>query len=227
MALIFCSVILLAPAGAVPHPEIVKKACLTALATTIAGGLFLVAVRLAGGAVAGLLERVFGKISKRAGQAVGEKVRTFRDGLNTLRSFSDFAVTMGLSLGMWALIALSYLETTHAFVATPQLGQMTLAECMLLMASSMVASGFQLPVIGWFTQIGLVAAAISNLFGVPAEPATGCAATLLLVTFLGIVPVGLVWARFEQVSLRNVTQESEHAGEELTHRPAKASAQEV
>ena len=227
MALIFCSVILLAPAGAVPHPEIVKKACLTALATTIAGGLFLVAVRLAGGAVAGLLERVFGKFSKRAGEAVGEKVRTFRDGLNTLRSFSDFAVTMGLSLGMWALIALSYLETTHAFVATPQLGQMTLAECMLLMASSMVASGFQLPVIGWFTQIGLVAAAISNFFGVPAEPATGCAATLLLVTFLGIVPVGLVWARFEQVSLRNVTQESEHAGEELTHRPAKASAQEV
>jgi hypothetical protein len=42
-----------------------------------------------------------------------------------------------------------------------------------------------------------------------------CAATLLLVTFLAIVPVGLVWARFEHVSLRKVTVESEHAGEEL------------
>jgi hypothetical protein len=31
------------------------------------------------------------------------------------------------------------------------------------------------------------------------------------VTFLGIVPVGLIWARFEHVSLRKVTTESELA----------------
>ena len=52
MALIFCSVILLAPSGSLPHPEIIRKASYTALATTIAGGLFLLAVRLAGSAVA-------------------------------------------------------------------------------------------------------------------------------------------------------------------------------
>jgi hypothetical protein len=46
----------------------------------------------------------------------------------------------------------------------------------------------------------------------------GCAATLLLVTFLGIVPIGLAWARFEHVSLKKLTEESEHAGEELAHR---------
>jgi uncharacterized protein (TIRG00374 family) len=226
MALIFCSVILLAPAGALPHPEIVKKACLTGLATTIAGALFLVAVRMAGGVVASFLGKAFGTISKRAGETVGEKVRSFREGLNTLRSFSDFALTLAISLGMWALIALAYLETMHAFVASPRLGGITLAECMLLMAFSMVASGFQLPVIGWFTQIGLVAAAISNFFGVAAEPATGCAATLLLVTFLGIIPIGLIWARFEQVSLRNVARESGNA-EELAHHPTKASTQEA
>jgi hypothetical protein len=47
------------------------------------------------------------------------------------------------------------------------------------------------------------------------ETATACAATLLLVTFLSIVPVGLIWAQFENVSLRKITVESEHAGEEL------------
>jgi len=83
------------------------------------------------------------------------------------------------------------------------------------MASSMVASGFQLPVLGWFTQIGLVAAAMSSFFSVAPEPATACSATLLLVTFLSIVPVGLIWAQIEHVSLRKVTVESEHAGEEL------------
>jgi hypothetical protein len=86
---------------------------------------------------------------------------------------------------------------------------------MLLMASSMVASGFQLPILGWFTQIGIVAAAFSGFFGVAPEPATACAATLLAVTFLSVAPVGLIWARFEHVSLRKVAKESGQAGETL------------
>jgi hypothetical protein len=86
---------------------------------------------------------------------------------------------------------------------------------MLLMATSMAASAFQLPILGWFTQIGLIAAAMSGFFSVLPEPATACSATLLLVTFLSIIPVGLVWAQFEHVSLRKITAESEHAGEEL------------
>jgi hypothetical protein len=35
------------------------------------------------------------------------------------------------------------------------------------------------------------------------------------VTFLGVVPVGLIWAQFEHVSLRTVAAESEHAAEEV------------
>ncbi len=225
-ALIFCSIVLLAPAGSIPHPEIVRKASYTALATTLAGGLFLLAVRLAGGVVALWAEKMFGLASQRLGKSVGDKIRTFRTGLSTLRSVTDFGVTLTLSLSMWVLIALAYLETARAFVASPQLGHISIAECMLLMASSLVASGFQLPVIGWFTQIGLVAAAMSSLFGVAAEPATGCSATLLLVTFLGIVPIGLVWSRFDHISLKGITRESEQAGEELAHR-GEASAQEA
>jgi uncharacterized protein (TIRG00374 family) len=215
MALIFCSVILLAPAGALPHAEIMKKVCYGALATTVAGALFLVAVRVAGEVVASLLERAFGVVSKGLGRMIGEKIRSFRTGLDILRSFSDFGLASALSLFMWVLISLSYFEITRAFVASPQLAGLTLAKCMLLMASSMAVSGFQLPVIGWFSQIGLVAAAMSGFFGVAAEPATACAATLLAVTFLGIVPVGLVWARIEHVSLRKVATESEYAEEKL------------
>ena len=216
MAVIFCSVILLAPAGALPHPEIIKKVCYGALTTTVLGGLFLLFVRLAGGVAASLFERAFGMVSKALGRAIGEKIRAFRAGLDTLRSFSDFGIAASLSLIMWALITLAYLQITTAFTASPQLAGLTLAKCILLMASSMLVSGFQLPILGWFTQIGFVAAAMSGFFGVDAEPATACAATLLAVTFLSIVPVGLVWAQFEHVNLRKVTQESEHAGEEIT-----------
>jgi uncharacterized membrane protein YtjA (UPF0391 family) len=84
---------------------------------------------------------------------------------------------------------------------------------MLLLAFSGGASILQLPVLGWFTQIGLVAAAMTTFFGVAPEPSTACAATILLVTFLAVVPVGLIWARFERISLRGVTEASERAEE--------------
>jgi hypothetical protein len=219
MALIFCSVILFTAwfgvPDALPHPEILKKTGYWGLALTVAGALFLVAVRLAGGMVASFLEGLFGMISAKLGQAVGNKIRAFRAGLDTMRAFSDFAVVTALSLAMWGMITLAYVEIIRAYVASPELAGLTLAKCMLLMASSMAVSSLQLPILGWFTQIGAVAAAMSGFFGVAAEPATACAATLLLVTFLGIAPVGLIWAQFEHVNLRKVTEESGHAGEEL------------
>lgn len=218
-ALIFSSVILFTAwfgqPGALPHPEIVKKAGYWGMALTVLGALFLVAVRVAGGVVASFLEGTFGLASKRLGHAVGAKVRSFHAGLDTMRTASDFGVVAALSLGMWGVIALAYLETAWAFVASPQLASMTLAKCMLLLAFSGGASIFQLPVLGWFWQIGLVAAAMSSFYGAGPEASTACAATLLVVTFLGIVPVGLIWAQLEHVSLRKITVESEHAGEEL------------
>jgi glycosyltransferase 2 family protein len=223
MALITCSIILLSPPGALPHPEIVRRAGYWGLAVTVAGGLFLVAVRLYGNAVAKLFGHVFGVISRRVGQAVADKIQAFHSGLDTIRSFSDFAMAAALSIGMWLLIALAYLETTLAFVASPQLASMTPAKSVLLMIVSGGASIIQLPVLGWFTQIGIVAAAITKFFGAAAESSMGCAATLLLVTFLGIVPIGLIWARFERISLVRVTEESEQAGEELAHHLPVAS----
>jgi len=216
MALIFSTVILLTPAGALPHPEIVKRAGAWGMMLTVAGALFLAAVRLAGGAVATFFERLFGMASKKLGAAVGDKIRTFRTGLDTMRTFGDFGAAAGLSLGMWGIIALAYLETLRAFTASPELASMSWAKCMLLLAFSGGASVFQLPVIGWFTQIGLVAAAMTTFYGVAPEASTACAATILLVTFLSIVPVGLIWAHFEHVSLRKVAHESEVAEEVLT-----------
>jgi hypothetical protein len=198
-----------------PHAELVKKSGYWGMALTVAGALFLVVVRLAGNVVASFFEKSLGAISKKMGHAVGEKIRAFHTGLDTMRSFSDFLVAAGLSIGMWLLIAASYLATTRAFTASPQLASMTPAKCVLLMVVSGVTSVFQLPVLGWFTQIGIVAAAIANFFGASYEASTACAATILLVTFLCIIPVGLIWAQFEHVSLRKVTAESEHVDEAL------------
>ncbi len=231
-ALIFSLALLfLAPGGM--HPEPHKAGALSHLLTqfplmagiverygglilTAFAALFLILVRFAGGRVAAVVEKFFGRFSKSFGKAAAQKVLAFRAGLYTMRSFSDFAVTTALSLVMWCLITLAYLFTLQAFTATPQLASMTLPKSVLLMMASGGASLFQLPVIGWFSQIGIVAALISGFYGVAAEPATACAATLLVVTFLGIVPIGLVWARFDHVSLRKVAEESERAEEVRT-----------
>jgi hypothetical protein len=103
----------------------------------------------------------------------------------------------------------------RAFTASPQLAGTTLVNCILLLAVSGGVSVLQLPVLGWFSQIAFVAAALSGFFYAAPEAATACSATLLLVTFLSIVPVGLIWAQFEHVSLRKVTTESEEAEERL------------
>ncbi len=219
MALIFSSAIVLTAwfgqPGALPHPEIVRKAGYWGMALTILGALFLFCVRLAGPAVASILERAFGLASQRLGHAVGEKIRSFHAGLDTMRTFSDFAVVAALSIGMWLLIALAYLETMRAFTASPQLAATSLARCVLIMAVSGVSSTFPLPILFWFTQIGVVAAALVSFFGASPEASTACAATLLLVTYLSIIPIGVVWARFEHVSMRRVALESEIASEHL------------
>ena len=110
-----------------------------------------------GDAVAKLSNRAFGVVSKRAGEAVEEKIHAFHSGLDTIRSVGDFAVVAGSSLGMWVLIALSYLETMLAFVASPVLSAMTPAKAVLMMVVSGGASVIPLPVVGWFIQIGEVA----------------------------------------------------------------------
>ena len=185
------------------------------LVLTVCGALFLVGIRLGGEAIARFFERAFGLVSHKLGHAAGHKIRMFHAGLDTIRSFSDFAVTASLSIAMWILIAAAYFETIRAFTASPELASVSVGKCVLLMLISGGASAFQLPVIGWFSQIFIMTVALAGVLGAGHEAATACAAALLLVTFLGIMPVGLIWAQFENVSLRRITVESEHAGEQL------------
>ncbi len=209
MALLLCSAIVLSPAGTLPRQEVFNKFGKGGLILTLAGALFLVAVRLSGKALAGFCEAVLAPLSQKLAHAVGQKIRSFHAGLDTLRSPADFAVTASLSLLMWGLITFAYVEGVSAFLASGP----SLAKCLALMAGGGVASIVQLPVIGWFTQIAALEVMLKPLFGMTPETAMACATTLLLITFLGIAPVGLIWAQFEHIDLRKVTLESEHAGE--------------
>jgi len=210
-ALIFSGALAFTPKG-LPHHEVFVRAGVLSMGATLAIAIFAGVVRVAGGTVASFAKGTVGLVSKAAGESIATKIIGFRDGLNALSSARDFGVVTLLSLTMWMMIGFAYLETAHAFVHTPELGGVTFSRTMLLMAASIGGSLLQLPIIGWFTQIAITATAMHTFFGAPLEAATACGALLLVVTFLCIIPAGLIYSRVEQVSLKKVAQESEAAG---------------
>jgi uncharacterized protein (TIRG00374 family) len=216
--IIFAAVLLLAPdRKTIPHHELANRVALLALAGVVFFILFAIFTRIAGQKVAHLVGKIFGTLSPKLGENVREKILVFRDGLNAITSFGDFVKATLLSLVMWMMVVYAYLETVRAFSAEPVLHSMTLSRCLILMVASQAASIVQLPVIGWFTQIGLVAKAIQSFFGASPESSLGAATMLLVVTFLSVIPTGVIWARFGKISLKKLTEESETAGEAAEH----------
>ena len=211
-AVIFSTALAFTPRD-LPHQYGFVRAGALSLAATLAIAVFAGVVRVAGGAVAGFARAALGVLSKGLGESVATKVLGFRDGLNAIESAREFGIVTAISLLMWGMIGMAYLQTAHAFVHTPELAGLTFSRTMLLMAASIGGSLLQLPIIGWFTQIAVTAAAMHTLYGAPIEAATACGAVLLVVTFLCIIPTGLIYARVEHVSLKKVASESEAAGQ--------------
>jgi hypothetical protein len=199
-AIIFSGALLFIPRD-LPHHEIFVRTGLVSLAGTAFIAIFAVVLRVTGAAVAELVRRVLGGLSRPMADSVADKIQGFREGLNTISSAREFLVTALISLAMWALIGFAYVETLHAFVDTPELATIGFSRAMLLMGASVGGSLLQLPIIGWFTQIAVTATAMHEFYGAPIEAATACGALLLAVTFLSIIPAGLICARIGGVSL--------------------------
>ncbi len=215
-ALIFSTALAFTPRD-LPHHDVFVRAGVLSLAATLAIAVFAGAIRVAGGVVAGFARTVLGVLSKSAAESIATKILGFRDGLNAIESAREFGIVAAISLVMWGMIGMAYVQTAHAFVHTPELAGLTFSRTMLLMAASIGGSLLQLPIIGWFTQIAVTAAAMHTLFGAPIEAATACGAVLLVVTFISIIPTGLIYARVEHVSLKKLAEESGAAGEAVTN----------
>ena len=179
------------------------------LAATLGLAAFALGVRFAGDRLAQLAAKLLHPLSPKFAEAAVARILDFHAGLDTLTTVREFLAALALSLLLWLGIAEAYVQSAHALAATPQLATLTFTQIMLLMATSMGGSLLQLPVLGWFTQIALLAAALHAFFSAPIEAATACAAIILFVTTLSIVPVGLIAARLSGTSLRAAARESE------------------
>jgi uncharacterized membrane protein YbhN (UPF0104 family) len=211
-AIIFSGALRFVPPN-LPHHEIFIQVGRISLKFTAAIAIFTVLIRAYGEAVASAAHAMLRPLSSPIADSVADKIRSFRDGLNAISSARDFLITALISLAMWGLIGAAYEQTLHAFTSTPSLATIAFSSTMLLMGASIIASAFQFPIIGWFTQIAATAATMHESYNTPIEAATACGALLLFVTFLSIIPSGLIAARINHVSLKNAAAEAESASE--------------
>lgn len=171
--------------------------------------LVVVLIRASGERVAGYAGRA---LRGRAGAWLEQKVLSFRQGLDVIAGWGSLVWVTGLSLLLWATNGVAYLEVMHAFRA-PALEGLHLGQMYVLMAFSIAGSVVQLPGVGGGSQVGTIGA-MHLLLGVPEEVAVGAGLVLWLVTFMSVVPVGLVCARVLGVGLREARGEAaEKAGE--------------
>ncbi|MGA8489546.1 MAG: lysylphosphatidylglycerol synthase transmembrane domain-containing protein [Terriglobales bacterium] len=207
-----------------PNPEIYPRLrvggfLLVALVAGLALGALLVAKF--GDAVAAWIETRFSHLAANLGHRVAQKVREFHGGLDTIHSPLSFLQLTGVSVLMWWIIALAYREVTHAY-GTP-LAHMTVSKVLLLMGSSMLGSLIQLPGVGGGSQLATISA-LQHIFNASHELAASCGILLWVVTFVTVVPAGLLLAHRERLSLRKVVAESEleEARAELSPSPPAA-----
>jgi glycosyltransferase 2 family protein len=176
-------------------------------------GLLLGAVLVSyrGNRIAQWIERRLAHLVGNLGHRIAQKVREFTVGLNTIHGPIAFLQLSGVSILMWWVIALAYKEVTHAYGAS--MDAMSVTKVLLLMGSSMIGSLVQLPGVGGGSQLATISA-LDHVFKiVPKELAVSCGIMLWLVTFVAVVPIGLLLSHHERLSLRKLSAESEEAEE--------------
>ena len=209
-ALIFSINLLISPQlKTLPY---LHKAGYTIAGLTLTLLVFVAAVRLAGEAVASVAGNWADMVSKTAGAAVREKLLHFREGLNVIDSLPDLLTATGLSLALWITIASANVLVFKAFPAP--IGSLSVPEIIVLMAFGI--AGSVLPIPGGSGAWAANSFALAALFHLPTELAGSAGLMVWLVGSMAVVPVGLILAKVEGVSLKRVADRSADAVEALS-----------
>ena len=97
---------------------------------------------------------------------------------------------------------------------TVRLHQMHLEDALLVMGASMAGSIVQLPGVGGGSQLAVIELLSSDIFknepyNITRELAVSVGMLCWLVTFMAVIPAGLIMAHRERISLRMISRESE------------------
>ena len=192
----------------IPHPEYYQRfreAGFFLIAFVLGTTAAAVVIARSGDAAARWVEQRFAHLSSNLGHRLGQKVREFGMGLNTIHGPMSLVWLSVVSVGMWYMIALSYHEVTHAYEAAAL--DIPVSQLLILIFASMLGSMLQLPAVGGGSQMATIAV-LSSVFDAPPEMAASCGILLWLVTFAAVIPLGFLLAHHERLSLRKLSVES-------------------
>ena len=164
-----------------------------------------------GNRIAQWVEDRFSHLAENLGHRIAHRIREFTVGLNTIHGPIAFLQLSAVSVLMWWVIAVAYKEVTHAYGAP--MDAMSTTKVLLLMGASMIGSMVQLPGVGGGSQLATISA-LDHVFKiVPKELTVSCGIMLWLVTFVAVVPIGLLFSHHERLSLRKLSAETAEAEE--------------
>ena len=112
----------------------------------------------------------------------------------------------GLSVALWLPIGATYYCVTHAY---GEMGpHMTLSSALLLTGASVAGGTLQFPVVGGGSQLATIGTMV-GVFQFPKELAISCGMMLWLVTFMSVIPLGLLFTHLSMFHLRKLSDESQ------------------
>lgn len=131
---------------------------------------------------------------------IAKALESFGEGMESMRSGARTALLVFYTIVEWCVIAASFGCVFKAFPATHELG---VTDVVILLGFVCFGSIVQLPGVGGGMQIVTVLM-LTEFFGVSLEAASGIALVLWIITFVAIVPLGLVLAFREGIQWRNL-----------------------
>jgi len=191
------------------------------LAAGVGGAIaFLIYLRVHGTAL--LEARLQGWLASAGWRSkVAKIILGFITGIQTVKSAGDLVLAVLYSAIHWGMVLVVYYLVAQSFGG--RLAELTLGDCMLVLAFTLVGSAVQLPAVGGGSQ-ALAIFAYTQVFGVESSTAVAAAIVLWLVTFAGCSIAGIPLLIREGVSLGNLRELAEHENEELQEIAAHGSA---
>jgi uncharacterized protein (TIRG00374 family) len=191
------------------------------LAVGVGGAIaFLIYLRVHGTAL--LEARLQGWLASAGWRSkVAKIILGFITGIQTVKSAGDLVLAVLYSAIHWGMVLVVYYLVAQSFGG--RLAELTLGDCMLVLAFTLVGSAVQLPAVGGGSQ-ALAIFAYAQVFGVESSTAVAAAIVLWLVTFAGCSIAGIPLLIREGVSLGNLRELAEHEKEELEEIAAHGNA---
>ncbi len=200
--------------GIQPSPQIQSALQAAGLLAGITGALslaLLLGLRYFRGSIRTRLMDSLSFLPEPLHQKIARFLHAFEEGMQSTQRQSYVWLLVAYTVIEWLVVAGSFFCVFRAFPAT---AGMRVTDVVIALGFVAFGSVLQIPGVGGGMQIATVLV-LTELYGVSIEAASGIALVLWIITFVVIVPLGLVLAFHEGIkwrSLRNIEDSSSGYG---------------